>query len=389
MKKKFLISLAAGVCALGCAFGLTACNLFGGGGGGGGSNGNKSGCLTFGLGDENDYIVMDCDENAEGQINIPATFKNKPVTYINVGAFEDCASITGVTIPNSVTGIDFGAFDGCSNLTSITIPNSVTSIGAEAFGECTKLANITVPDSVISIGRRAFHDTLWYSNQEDGIVYAGKVAYAYKGSMPFNSEIPFTADTKAIADGAFYNMDSILQLTIPDGVKHIGEEAFAACNNLATITIPDSVTSIGRNAFKTTRWFNNEKEYESVVYLGKFLIAYTGTTVQRVNIKSGTKYIADGAFTSCHVGDVTMPEGLLTIGDSAFSSCSLGYVYLSSSITSIGKNAFNNCTSINLSYDGTKEQWNAVKKGKNWDRITGEYYTIHYSDGSMEHIDKN
>ena len=66
-------------------------------------------------------------------------------------AFEDCSSLTSITIPNSVTSIGKGAFLGCSSLTSITIPNSVTSIGESAFRGCSSLTSITIPNSVKSI----------------------------------------------------------------------------------------------------------------------------------------------------------------------------------------------------------------------------------------------
>ena len=44
-----------------------------------------------------------------------------------------------MTIGNSVTSIGHGAFDNCSSLTSVTIPASVTSIGAYAFFDCASL----------------------------------------------------------------------------------------------------------------------------------------------------------------------------------------------------------------------------------------------------------
>ena len=60
----------------------------------------------------------------------------------------------------SVTSIGKWAFDDCSSLTSITIPNSVTSIGGFAFSGCSSLASITIPNSVTSIERSAFDDGL-------------------------------------------------------------------------------------------------------------------------------------------------------------------------------------------------------------------------------------
>ena len=71
-------------------------------------------------------------------------------------AFENCSSLTSITIPESVTIIGSYAFRGCSSLTSITIPDSVTSIGDYAFWLCNSLANITIPESVTSLGESAF-----------------------------------------------------------------------------------------------------------------------------------------------------------------------------------------------------------------------------------------
>jgi hypothetical protein len=71
-------------------------------------------------------------------------------------AFENCAGLRSITIPNSVIKIGGEAFDGCTRLTSVTISDSVTKIGRRAFSGCTGLTSITIPNSVTEIGWRAF-----------------------------------------------------------------------------------------------------------------------------------------------------------------------------------------------------------------------------------------
>jgi hypothetical protein len=95
----------------------------------------------------------------------------------------------------------------------------------------------------------AFHDTAWLNSQPDGLVYAGKVLYTYKGKMPDNTVITnIRDDTIAIADSALSHW-SLTNITIPSSVAYIGRDAFRECFDLASIIIPPSVTSIGDGAF--------------------------------------------------------------------------------------------------------------------------------------------
>ena len=124
------------------------------------------------------------------------------VTSISDSAFDDCYSLSSITIPNGVTSIGNYAFSDCHNLSSITISDGVTSIGMSTFQNCYSLSSITIPNGVTSIGNSAFRSC--------------------------------------------YSLSSII---IPDNVTSIGNYAFQNCYNLSSIIISDGVTSIGSTVF--------------------------------------------------------------------------------------------------------------------------------------------
>jgi hypothetical protein len=61
-----------------------------------------------------------------------------------------CATLTAITIPDSITSIEDGVFLGCTSLTSITIPTSVTSIGEYAFAGCNSLTSVRFEGTITS-----------------------------------------------------------------------------------------------------------------------------------------------------------------------------------------------------------------------------------------------
>ena len=70
---------------------------------------------------------------------IPSIYKELPVTVIGGNAFQGCASIVNLTIPDSVTEIGCDAFYNCSSMKSIFIPDSVYKISYPVFCACNSL----------------------------------------------------------------------------------------------------------------------------------------------------------------------------------------------------------------------------------------------------------
>ena len=206
--------------------------------------------VTYGGGSYSSY-----DNEYTGSVDIPSMVTYNDLTY-------------------SVTSIGYGAFSFCSRLTSVTISNSVTCIGECAFYGCSGLTSITIPNSVTSIGESAFEGTAWYNNLPDGVVYAGKVLYTYKGTMPENTNISIKEGTLGISGGAFRDCSGLTSVTIGNSVTSIGDYAFYGCTGLTSIEIPNSVTSIGYRAFYGCSGLTSIKIPNSVTSIGSGAFSY-------------------------------------------------------------------------------------------------------------------
>ena len=291
--------------------------------------------LAFSLKDDGTYAVEVGQAKHLSKIVIPATYKGKPVTSIDDGAFSDCRNLTSVTIGEGVTTIGDNAFSGCNsalyteyklgnyigdaknpyqvligvtnkNLSTYEINDRTKVIAYGAFRDCSRLTNITIPNSVKGIGSYAFYNCYGLTSVTIG------------------------EGVTTIGDWAFAYCSSLTSVTIGEGVTTIGDSAFNSCSSLTSVTIPDSVTTIGNRAF------------------------YNCDSLTSVTIGDSVTTIGDYAFSDCvSLTSVTIGDGVTTIGDWAFSWCdSLTDVY----------------------YTGSREEWAD---------IDGNYYltsaTIHYN----------
>ena len=85
-------------------------------------------------------------------------------TTIEDYAYDQCAGLVNISMPNTVTSIGRFAFQGCTSLVSVTIPETVTSVGFSAFAGCTSLVGVTIPEKIttIDIGDRALPSCCGY-----------------------------------------------------------------------------------------------------------------------------------------------------------------------------------------------------------------------------------
>jgi hypothetical protein len=108
--------------------------------------------------------VADVIKSAGKYVNL--TISGNALTTIEGLAFEECKTLVGITIPNSVTNIGMFSFQYCS-LTSITIPNSVTIIEEYAFRGCISLTSVTFQGNTDFSARFKHDDDYIYSFMGD------------------------------------------------------------------------------------------------------------------------------------------------------------------------------------------------------------------------------
>ncbi len=147
-------------------------------------------------------MVSDCKSTASGNLDIPAEYNGSKVVKIGENAFNNCTSLTGVTIPEGVKVIGDSAFEGCTYLEAINLPESLTTIGSYAFFGCDGLKTVVMYPGVTSIG-----------------------AYA------------------------FYDCAGLHSVAIPEGITAIEEGTFGECKALATLSVPNTVLTVGEAAF--------------------------------------------------------------------------------------------------------------------------------------------
>lgn len=360
------------------------------------------------------YVLFNCN-------NITEVIINDSVTSIGLKAFEGCTSlkynvkdnvkylgnennpylaVMGVTdktltayqIENTARFIYDSAFEGCALLKSIVVPDGVTDIGGFAFYNCSSLTSVTIPESVTKIANEAFYDgyllkNVYYNGdlnswlQLDGVQnlmneYINtakdltKNLYI-KGKLLTEAEITNVTELNA---WAFVNCKSLTKVVIGNSVTKIGDGAFYGCSGLKSITIPDSVTKIGHGAFEGCKLLSS------------------------ITIPNSVTSIGISTFSDCtRFTSIIIPDSVTSIGEYAFNNCrGLTSVTIGKGVTSIDKNAFYDCyklvevvnnSSLNITkgssdYGKVAERALNVKQGGNSDIVNQNGYLFYTYDGS-------
>ena len=215
-----------------------------------------------------------------------------------------------------------------------------------------------------------------------------------------------------VADNAFQELHSIVEVYMGPGVTFIGESAFAGCKRLSYVEFPNTLTRIGDSAFIDNMKLESVNIPGSVKDIGIAAFAFC-ESLKSVIIQDGVLSIGQHAFmenpalieislpasiTSMGVATfarcpkltkVYLADGLTVLGKTTFGDCnSLNSLHLPSSITTMERNLFRNATSLTeLYFDGTMAQWKRINKDKEWNRESS-LVVVHCVDGDVDPQDE-
>ena len=155
-----------------------------------------------------------------------------------------------------VTKIGESAFYGCASLTSITIPETITTIGAFAFDYCSNLTRVNISNLVA-----------WC-----------KIVFGNGYSNPLSNK----ADL-------YLNGNKLTELTIPSEVASIKDFAFNSCTSLTSVTIHGNVTSIGNTAFGfCSNLVDIYCKPTTPPILGSYVFGYGPSSGRKIYVPSGS-----------------------------------------------------------------------------------------------------
>ena len=278
---------------------------------------------------------------------------------------------TGYSTQDDILGPH--SFADLDKLLTVKLPKSVKYID-QAFNNCSQLRSVEMPENLICVGDTT--DGNYSYNDNTG---------AFRNCT--NLEEIIFHNCEKIGGNAFYQCNSLQEITLPKNLKHVGSYAFNYCSQLKDIILPSEVETISDHAFDGCGNLSSVQFPPSLKSIESYAFRDC-SKLSSINLP-GLTSISEYTFSGCsNLTEVKLPSTLERIGDRAFEGCSnLTKVYTYTVLPiNIDQNTFTNFKATTLyvptqSYDNYywSTQWGQFKEIKEFD----EPYTYIYLDNEF------
>ena len=177
------------------------------------------------------------------------------VETISKAAFDGTTSMKHVTFqaPAKIKTIGEAAFQNANALENIDLPEGLLEIKKDAFNKCTSLTEIGIPASVTKIDPTGFQQA---EKLERFDVNKNNTVYSSVDGFLLSKDKTKLVSFPPAKAGTYYTL-------LPPTIETIGAQAFYAINKLENITIPEKVNRIEKFAF------DQLVRLKTIAFLGK------------------------------------------------------------------------------------------------------------------------
>lgn len=168
------------------------------------------------------YALQSYPAGRQGAYTIPSSVNGKEIDQVWTSGFEGAASLTDISIPDSIGRLGTAAFEG-TGLTHVTIPDTVHQVDPAVFQNCTELVSVKLPAGLAEI---------------DQYMFANCISLQHV-------DMPDTITKINIY--AFHNCTSLTSLALPKGLTSLSVGCFEKCYNLQHVVVPPSVINFPKD----------------------------------------------------------------------------------------------------------------------------------------------
>lgn len=264
------------------------------------------------------------------------------IEKIGRGAFYNC--------PNVKTPVNFSNLKdiGQKAFSNSSVPGKVTifasSVSENAFQNCSSLTEVTLDDSIETIMDSAFKDckSLEKVNNFDKIKEFAVNAFSGCESLVFEK---ITVKKDVTYHPYCLAGTAVREVEYEEGNTITVNYLFSGCKQLKKVTLPSTVTTVSIGTFRNCEALDDINTPESLKRIDSDAFENTGFTA--VTVRKGISYYSS-AYSHCKkLKEVVFEEGKTWTGELLFLGCTaLERVELPSSVTVIGTKSFSGCSSL-------------------------------------------
>lgn len=277
----------------------------------------------------------------EGLTDIVGYNSSDKKTY---GFLQGCTNLKEVVLPSTLTCLSLNSFKGCTNLTAVyyngtekeegvaKLPAGVTTIESSAFYGCEGITKIVLPVGVTEIGTSAFANN---ANLES-IYTDGEQAKVGTVKWPNGAkEVPAT-----VVEGCA----KITEFVLPENVENLGKH-FLNGTNVTEFTVPGTIKVLNGYVFEDNDTIVKVTLEEGIEETGVSLFD-TCASLETVVINAKLLKLQNFTFMDCpNLKTVNIPDTVTEIGSKVFHNCtSLTELFIPKSVIKITSGQFDSWT---------------------------------------------